>query len=72
MIGLFSRASDDVKLSLIMDCLPKLSVKKILSDMSEAEKEVTSLEDLGAATCKLVNFVDHKVLWKSFRSPVQL
>ena len=24
-------------------------------------KEETSLEDLGAATCKLVNFVDHKV-----------
>ena len=22
---------------------------------------LTSLEDLGAATCKLVNFVDHKV-----------
>ena len=30
----------------------------------------TSLKDLGAATCKLVNFVDHKVQSpKSFASP---
>ena len=38
----------------------------------------TSLEDLGAATCKLVNFVDYKVqsplevLWKSFGSPLEV
>ena len=35
----------------------------------------TSLEELGAATCKLVNFVDQspsEVLRKSFRCPVQL
>ena len=35
----------------------------------------TILEDLGVATCKLVNFVDQslsEVLWKSFGSPVQL
>jgi len=38
---LFSRASDDVKLSLLLDSLPKLNVKKILADMSESEKEVT-------------------------------
>ena len=31
---------------------------------------LTSLEDLGAATCKLVNFVDHKV--QSFRSPLKI
>ena len=31
-----------------------------------------SLEYMGAATCKLINFVDHKVLQKSFRSPSQL
>ena len=37
---LFSRASDDVKLSLLLDSLPKLNVKKILADMSESEKEV--------------------------------
>ena len=37
---MFSRASDDVKLSLILDSLPKLSVKKILADMNESEKEV--------------------------------
>jgi len=40
-IKLFSRASDDVKLSLLLDSLPKLNVKKILADMSESEKEVT-------------------------------
>ena len=33
---------------------------------------LTSLEDLGAATCKLVNFVDHKVLRKSFKSPLEV
>ena len=37
---LFSRASDDVKLTLLLDSLPKLNVKKILADMSESEKEV--------------------------------
>ena len=37
---LFSKASDDVKLSLLLDSLPKLNVKKILADMSESEKEV--------------------------------
>ena len=31
-----------------------------------------SLEDLGAATCKLLNFVDHKVLQKSSRSPLEV
>ena len=42
---------------------------------------ITSLEDLGAATCKLVNFVDHspnsfgsfsKVLRKSFENPSEV
>ena len=27
----------------------------------QAASQRTSLEDLGAATCKLVNFVDHKI-----------
>ena len=34
----------------------KLKAEEILKDLI-----LTSLEDLGAATCKLVNFVDHKV-----------
>ena len=42
----FNQASDDVKLRLILECLPKLSVKKILSDMSDSEKEVTTEFDL--------------------------
>ena len=42
---MFSRASDDVKLSLILDSLPKLSVKKILADMNESEKEVKTIKD---------------------------
>ena len=44
---LFSRASDDVKLSLILDSLPKLSVKKILADMNESEKEVKTKQTNG-------------------------
>jgi len=38
--SLFLKASDDVKLSLILDCLPKLSVQKILKDLNESEKEM--------------------------------
>ena len=38
--NLFMKAADDVKLSLILDCLPKLSVEKILKDLNESEKEV--------------------------------
>merc|ERR1712106_499677 len=37
--NLFMKAADDVKLSLILDCLPKLSVEKILKDLNESEKE---------------------------------
>ena len=46
-----------------------------LIQRSPTSPMITSLEDLGAATCKLLNFVDHKVqsplevLWKSFGSP---
>ena len=40
MVQLFPRAADDVKLSLILECLPRLSVKRILSSMSDSEKEV--------------------------------
>ena len=40
MVQLFPRAADDVKLSLILECLPRLSVKRILSGMSDSEKEV--------------------------------
>ena len=42
MVQLFPRAADDVKLSLILECLPRLSVKRILSSMSDSEKEVQS------------------------------
>ena len=38
------KASDDVKLSLILDCLPKLSVQKILKDLSDSEKGVTNFQ----------------------------
>merc|ERR1712106_793567 len=37
--NLFMKAPDDVKLSLILDCLPKLSVQKILKDLNASEKE---------------------------------
>ena len=37
---LFTRTSDDVKLSLILESLPKLSVQKILKDLNNSEKEV--------------------------------
>ena len=43
--NLFLKASDDVKLSLILDCLPKLSVQKILKDLNDSEKEVTHWKD---------------------------
>ena len=53
---MFSRASDDVKLSLILDSLPKLSVKKILADMNESEKEVKTIE---TNDCLLENIQSH-------------
>ena len=34
-----------MKLSLILDCLPKLSVQKILKDLNESEKEVNIIDD---------------------------
>ena len=40
VVQLFPRAADDVKLSLILECLPRLSVKRILASMSDSEKEV--------------------------------
>ena len=45
MVQLFPRAADDVKLSLILECLPRLSVKRILSSMSDSEKEVQRVID---------------------------
>ena len=49
-----------------------------LIQRSPTSPMITSLEDLGAATCKLLNFVDHKVrtplevLRKSFGSPPEV
>ena len=54
---LFSRASDDVKLSLLLDSLPKLNVKKILADMSESEKEVKPTQTNNILRTQLRSFV---------------
>ena len=46
VVQLFPRAADDVKLSLILECLPRLSVKRILASMSDSEKEVQRVIDI--------------------------
>ena len=48
VVQLFPRAADDVKLSLILECLPRLSVKRILCSMSDSEKEVQRVIDSAA------------------------
>jgi len=39
LLTLFPKATDDLKLSMILECLPKLSVKNILKDLNDLEKE---------------------------------
>ena len=56
---MFSRASDDVKLSLILDSLPKLSVKKILADMNESEKEVKTRNKQTTVLQKIYRVTTH-------------
>ena len=86
MVNMIRTRINDIILTLTVNDKNnlKLLIEIRMSDMY-AQLSVTSLEDLGAATCKLVNFVDYKVqsplrsfgspseiLQKSSRSPVQL
>ena len=62
MVNMIRTRINDIILTLTVNDKNnlKLLIEIRMIDMY-AQLSVTSLEDLGAATCKLVNFVDYKV-----------